>query len=252
MKSYNKLFNEPSEKSTKWQGDFLYLFENTNYMVVNEYLDDTNVEAVYMEDFFIQRIIKLYTLKDSKEELKELTSFVEYYYRDEIPSIIIGEKELVIDTVEGKVVVKKLTDEMPEAKEISKQLNIDLETTQRTGCCFDGSFILSKNFNFKNDLVTGYYYGASDKAKFLHSWIEVKDLVIDFTMNSIMKKEDYYRIRHIDKSDIMQRISSEDIKKDIEEYGDVLSEICPTIDIYNAYRDEIIRELENKKVRGEI
>lgn len=85
-----------------------------------------------------------------------------------------------------------ILDIFPYAKDFSK----------REGKCHYHSMMLSQMFeNREIYVVTGNIGSINDDAEFVHSWVEVKTSsgkvkVIDFNLNAIFYKDDYYRIRN--------------------------------------------------------
>lgn len=102
----------------------------------------------------------------------------------------------------------------------------DLENDKRDGTCFEKAYKISLNLGKKNDIVTGYTYGYTDKSKYLHSWIETElhgeEIVIDGALNSIFNKDGYYKLRKIEQ---LTRISNIELEQDIDRYFGKIGEI---------------------------
>lgn len=81
--------------------------------------------------------------------------------------------------------------------------------------CHYHSMLISQMFKNKNvNVVTGNVSSINEDAKFVHSWVEVKTTsgrvkVIDFNLNAIFYKEDYYRLRNIE---VLSKISREKLE----------------------------------------
>ena len=167
--------------------------------------------------------------EESSEWLKE---FVRLKHNEDWDKVII-------DTKEGVVKAKILSEVLPQLKEIDSKI----QTSERLGNCHQGSLDICSILANPHEIVTGYIYGPSDKAKYIHTWIEClikeKECVIDYTMNAFMNKEGFYIIKN---PEPISRISGQDIKADAKKYGSFLEKI--NIRQYLLYRDEIIKDLE--------
>ena len=68
---------------------------------------------------------------------------------------------------------------------------------------------------FEHTFVTGYECKGREQEPKLHTWVEFeqngKEKVLDYTMNVIMDKTDYYTLMHINK--ICATIKDSEIKK---------------------------------------
>lgn len=102
------------------------------------------------------------------------------------------------------------------------------------------------NLGIPNNIVTGYTYGYTDKSQYLHSWIETElkgePVVIDGTLNVIMNKEGYYKMRHIE---VLTKISNETLMSDIEKYLSKVGKI--SLAVYYLFRNEIIEEFKKNE-----
>ena len=105
---------------------------------------------------------------------------------------------------------------------LTKEIVDRLESgTKRMGYChYDSMQLVRYILNKDANVVTGNVAYFHDEDSYSHSWIEYKsqkenkDMVLDFTMNAIMTKEDYYRLRN---PQVLSVVSREKIKEAIEE-----------------------------------
>ncbi len=90
--------------------------------------------------------------------------------------------------------------------------------------CHLNSILLSQAFQSENSVVTGYI--QSSKYKFIHSWVETKsqdnqeDLVFDSTMNAVMKKSDYYKLRQVEPVSSLSRQQLQELFKKQNLFGE--------------------------------
>lgn len=77
-----------------------------------------------------------------------------------------------------------------------------VDYSKRQGQCHINSTYLAHIISNKNvNIVTGNVYYVNPKNKYLHSWVEFETdkgqiKVVDFNVNAIYDKDDYYRLRH--------------------------------------------------------
>ena len=85
------------------------------------------------------------------------------------------------------------------------KFNEDIKSLRRVGQCHHKSLELADDMryelNMSPDIVTGMASSLADKSKVLHTWLEVKiqgkPYVMDYTMNALIDKEAYYKIKHV-------------------------------------------------------
>jgi len=125
----------------------------------------------------------------------------------------------------------------------------DLHTSARLGYCHSNSLKLSKFLhllNIPNDVVTGYVYGLSEKAKNLHTWLEFKDMhlkghVADYNMNAVMNIDGYNVLHHFEE---ITRINDSEVVSDHSKYDKILKSLDICDKVYCTFRHEIITDLE--------
>ena len=114
----------------------------------------------------------------------------------------------------------------------------ELESNNRYGKCHKGSL---KLLYFKNSsILTGYINFKGDL--FLHSVIQIGDYILDYTKNLIISKDDYFRLTDFK---VVQKITREQFIED-EDIIFYFKDI--DLRIYLTFRDEIVNELNNKKL----
>jgi len=132
--------------------------------------------------------------------------------------------------------------------EMYKRLN---SLNRRQGNCHWLSLRLSPMIGNDNEVVTGYIYGMSDKAKYLHTWIECKtgagrEVVLDATMNLYMDKDFYYKLKT---AEPISRIKKEELIQDVNIFGGkTFEEFGIDIKTYLFFRHEIMKDFEKNKL----
>lgn len=134
------------------------------------------------------------------------------------------------------------------------KFNEDIKSLRRVGQCHHKSLELADDMryelNMSPDIVTGMASSLADKSKVLHTWLEVKiqgkPYVLDYTMNALIDKEAYYKIKHVDENETCKIA-----------YGDYLYDkpvIRPYLENkelkykqYLFYRDEVMDILKKEK-----
>jgi len=126
--------------------------------------------------------------------------------------------------------------------------NIELETAQRIGKDKEGAIIIAKAFPFESRVVTGKVAGLTSKTSHLHTWVETmidgKMVVIDYTMNAIMNKSGYEKLRH---AEPIATISSADVKEDIPKVAKAIYLGELTKLEYLLYRNKIMEVINENQ-----
>lgn len=243
-KNFKELFLDPDHRSQIWDETFMGKLYNCT---TEETLEFSNKSAkeLYILEYRICLAIYQYTkntLTDEEKQdflngLKLLTPY--------ISNVENTNSVLRIQTNNGDIIVKKLVDIMPGLGEYDPCI----ENDKRQGQCHYKSIELSNIIQNPHQVVTGFIHGASDFAKYLHTWIEItlkgKEYVFDYTLNACINKDGYYFIKH---AEPLSRISKEDIAR---EYPVLCGEMSdPTtfnVKEYLVFRDEIIRALNKNR-----
>ena len=142
---------------------------------------------------------------------------------DYVSDIREEDGRLIIDTNDGEIRVKKLSDALEFDKSIEERL---LSDRRYNHCHWDSIHMAEDVLEENNDkwcVATARLNPLSKKMRFLHSWVEVDQgdnvLCIDFTRNLIMNRDAYYKFYDVDKD--VSSVSAGTIKQDIDliEYG---------------------------------
>ena len=247
IKNFDKMFIEPEDRSQEWDNKIFEYGESGDVEKLDKHLSSAN--ELYFEEKQIYSAINSFTLRTERDEekrrllenLKKANFVNKLSYTD---SLI---KMEVCDGTEIRAY--KMTGIIPDLKEDDP----DIETLKRKGSCHSKSMSISVSMGIPNDVVTGYIFGFSDKAKYLHSWIEFKDkdreMIIDYSLNILMNKEGYYYMQH---AIPLSRVSNSKLLEDkeiIKKFGKLG---YFTDKEYLLYRDEIMKDFEkNKKLFNE-
>lgn len=106
----------------------------------------------------------------------------------------------------------------------------------RSGCCHGGSINLAIAMTEACKIKTAPVHLATDNKKCYHSWIDMGDYVLDFTMNGVINKEGYEKLYHSEAP--ISEIPNKKIKEDIEYLAD------ETVADY-FFRDRITKSKNN-------
>lgn len=237
-KNFKELFKVPDEKSEEWDDK---LFELAEKGLINELEQHINTaNEIFFDENRILTAISDFTKKtvSQKEKIRLLKSLKEDKL---VKNFIINDSTLIIYTSDFEIRVGKLSDIIVELKQDS-----EIETDDREGKCHTKSIEISERLGIINDIVTGYIFGYSDKAKYLHSWVEFsekgKEFVIDYTKNIMINKEAYYKLMHVIP---LSRISDTNIKEDKKILFKHFSKLGQfNIKEYLVFRDEIMKGFE--------
>ena len=247
--SYDDLFNKPFNKSTEWDRKYIDLKIRGNKEEIDKFLKETNVKELYDTEYTIQWLIYNYTLIPQNKDLinqiiNELLISKSITNAKIVHNDRYNTNELVLDTNKGKIKTMILSEVIPGVKELIPEI----ETNQRKGKCFYNSITLSTNLEKDNKLVTGYIYGQSDKAKYLHSVIEMNldgiDYIIDVSSNSIINKDEYNLIKNFEE---LNKINNKDINEDNDNNIKIFNDLDISYDVYNVFRDELIKDIDKTK-----
>lgn len=97
----------------------------------------------------------------------------------------------------------------------------DIEIEDRSGKCHPYGVVTTLYFDnleeYETKLVTGRIYQLTPNAKYLHSWVEIKDkdntFVVDPTKNAVYLKDIFYDINHVGEVAVL---SADDVKRDYD------------------------------------
>ena len=157
-------------------------------------------------------LIRAYTVKNPNYDL--ITKLVNELKIADI-KVIVGERLLCVEADDLNFFVQRFSEVEPNIKRILPEL----ETYDRKGRCHPYSVLTAMYYSGRSDLkaemVTGRIYQLSNKADYLHSWVEVDNgyqvLVVDAAKNIVMPKAAFYEIHHVKET---ERVSAETVAKD--------------------------------------
>lgn len=245
VKSHYDLFDLQTKRAKYFDRKYNELKEEGSKEKIINFLKEKKVKELYEIDYLIQYLIQAFTLKNQDEFLKlfSIVKNIKPYVKS--AKVVINEKynskELIIETINGVISTLILSDVIPDIKRLFN----DIETENRSHKCFSSAYTLSLNLNNPSVLVSGYIYGSSDKAKYLHSFVETKlndeDVVIDVSTNSITNKEGFYKLKHVEE---IEKIDSKDLIHDYQKYIDLINLISLKQDTYNFFRTEFNKDFE--------
>lgn len=124
---------------------------------------------------------------------------------------------MFVSSNEFSFCVKKLSLFEPRIKDKLK----DIEIEDRSRKCHPYGVVTALYFDklkeYETKLVTGRIYQLTPKAKYLHSWVEIKDnentFVVDPTKNAVYLKDIFYDINHVGEVAIL---SADEVKRDYD------------------------------------
>ncbi|MBR2712792.1 MAG: transglutaminase domain-containing protein [Bacilli bacterium] len=234
------LFKDNFDKIRDMDHNLVKLYNSG--MLDNNFFKKYGIKEVYFEESDYQRMIDLFTLDDNRDFYRFIPSMPEISIRN------VGGVEGLIFNLDGvNVKVMKITDLICGVRNIFPEIGSPL----RYGKCYGGANLLARSLKNDADLVTGYHYGFTDKSKYLHSWVETKfydeDYVLDVTLNAVINKEGYYRIKNIKENEILQRINNRKVSEESLKYKEYFDAMGIKESQYNTFRDELISDLEKKR-----
>lgn len=248
MKSYDLLFGEPFTKSQEIDDTFVKLANEKGLKEAINYLKQMGATTLDIDNFDIMYCINQFTDDNNSPEKKEsfiksISDLKEYVKKVQIVNNDkLNLPQVIIETIEGTIKATQFSSINPNIKEVIPCI----DTSERLGKCYYLAYMICLNLGIPNNIVTGYTYGYTDKSQYLHSWIETElkgePVVIDGTLNVIMNKEGYYKMRHIE---VLTKISNETLMSDIEKYLSKVGKI--SLDVYYLFRDEIIEEFKKNE-----
>lgn len=243
--SYEYLVGHEGRQSRKYDIKYAEVLLQEGLDAASQYLDSIGATKKYEDMNSILLWLAQYTKKDTNKQevisnLKQVRGVVEVEEKDNKDYSC---KELLIKTEQEELKMIPLVNVLPDMENLIP----DLETDERLQRCYSLAWNIAFNLGNKCDVVTGYIYGFCDKAKYLHSWIEIpsasgKMYVMDGTINAFMSKENYYKLRRAEQ---LTRVSNKTMKEDARKYLQYFENIDPCT--YFLFRDELIKNLENNE-----
>jgi hypothetical protein len=147
------------------------------------------------------------------------------------------------------ITINMLSKSLPWLKHDSEILSM-----RRVGQCHHGSLELADNLKFELNMnptiVTGYASSLAEKCSVLHTWLEMQikgnPYVLDYTMNILIDKEAYYKMKHI-KEDETCKITYEQYMYDKPIISPLLASKQLKYKQYLYFRNEVMNDLQNQK-----
>ena len=241
-----KLFIEPSTEASEWEDKVFEASKTGDEKALEKLL--LEAEELYPEECQINSAIENFTRKGTKEEREKLL----YKLTDIkwVKSVKIENERIYIDTEQGPINVGLISNDMN-----GYENDLRLLTNGRKGFCHTDAIKMCRMYEKECFVVTGYIYGIADRAKYLHSWVEMNiggiDFVADYTMNAYMNKDAYYFIKNAKE---LSRVSNKQIKEDWKILGQLSrSGITFMENEYLVFRDEYMKDLKKnfKKLERE-
>ena len=165
----------------------------------------------------ISYLIKEFTLgkKSRSFDINEVVKYVKQCNGDNIRNIELKNNLLKIETKDNMYNVGKLSEFFGGTDDEI------LLSNDRVGVCHQASIMTGLRIKDDSCVVTGKVWTLCPQEKFLHSWVEIPrngkdDLVIDYTINSIINKSGYYALNHIDEDNV-HKIDINEIAEDVDQ-----------------------------------
>lgn len=166
-----------------------------------------------------------YTLENNKMDLLSVT----YSDRNKINFNLFNKT----------ITVEKLTSKYPKIAKFFPEI---LKLDTRKGKCHFASMVLAKGLEDSAKVVTGSVYTTTPSFRFLHSWVEEeideKTYCYDYTLNTSMLKEDYYRLLH---AKVFEKISWQQIEQDEKSLIKLVATNPIYSKLYLTSRDEALK-----------
>lgn len=262
--NYYWLFIKPEERAMQIQsriGEIIRINNNEEGAVKSELKECVGDGVEFYDDSYLMDLISFIYSKENSEYKDEILELINSF--PFVKSIREGGQFIQIETDQSTIECASISDMIrnsgkADGEDIqSKALEMfcrSIESVKnRQSNCHDFSMTAAElfqyDFNTPNNIVTGYPKYYVPENKYLHSWMELKikgeDYVFDFTKNTIIDKESYYRLLHIDEQEICSVISSEEITRDKRNFGGLIKLLDSKT--YLTSRHEIIRDLDRNK-----
>ena len=253
-KTFENLFIEQEKEGQEWKEKYFNALNSGDTETLEALLEEARqVGDVYKNDNDINNFISYFTSSA-------------FSYGDMMNKIVRMETMPEIDKVEYnapngvlKIYTKNgyVTGDLITVNMLSRSLRwlrYDEEIaslTRRVGQCHHRSLELADNLkyelNLPSTIVTGMASSLAEKCNVLHTWLEVqiqgKPYVLDYTMNALIDKEAYYKIKHVKEKETC-RIAYEDYMRDKPIIRPLLESKDLKYKQYLFFRDEIMNDLE--------
>lgn len=237
--------------SQKIDEELVYLINKGDKEKLNFFIKLHDINFLYTEEmkifYCINEFMQGSISSEKKQKILEILNNNKYVKSVKAQEYSVYKiPEFIVDTQDGIIKALQFSSVVPDIKKSIPYI----ETKQRNGKCFDLAYLICTGVDKESDIVIGYVYGNCDKSKFLHSWVETciggEEVVIDGTVNAVINKSGYYRMKH---AEVLNRISKKDVIEDTDNYLAKYQKIDKDfhLEYYYLYRDELIRSLKDNK-----
>ena len=263
-KNYDWLFVKPEERAKQIHSvikEIIATNDNDEKLVKEALKEHVGDGVEFYDDSYLLDLISMLYSKETEDMRGELILYIDSF--PYIKGIKKSGQFMQIETDKGVIECASISDMIRNSGKTegddlqSKSLEMFCKSIEsmesRQSNCHDFSLraaeLFHYDFNTPNDVVTGYAKYYVPENKYLHSWMELKikdkDYALDFTKNTIIDKDSYYRLLHIDEKEIESVVSSEDITSDKRNFGGLIKLLDAKT--YLTSRNEIIRDLDKNQ-----
>lgn len=263
-RNYDWLFVKPEDRAMQIQkiiSEIININNNDEDAVKKALKESVGDGVEFYDDSYLMDLISFMYSKENNDIKDEIIGFIGTF--PFVKSISGFGQFLQIETNSGVIECTSISDMIRNMGKTdgddkkSKTLEMFCKSIEsikdRQSKCHDFSITASElfqyQFNMHNNIITGYPKYYVPENKYLHSWMEIKNngknYVLDFSKNTIIDKESYYRLLHIDESEICSIISSDEITSDKRNFGGLINLL--DLKTYLTSRHEIIRDLNRNR-----
>lgn len=234
-KSTFQWFYQAEEESIKWEKEAFRLNNlNDDDAEIKFWQGAKNYFTEYCMRSYINQVFAFDGNPDGIDYLKKILTDNGILVAQTQNSITFNyyDRQFVVDKLSGCSAV--IAKEFPQIERIR----------DRAGECHQLSLNTALILKKDATIATGYTYGLSDKARYMHSWVEFtqngKKYAIDPTLNAVFKIENFYDLFHAEK---LTALSWKQVKEDyywLRHMSDL------DYKEYFIFHDEIKRDIEKK------
>ncbi len=180
---------------------FLELPEDMKYRFFKDYEIDM--------DAYLFFLVRFFGLKSPIQRKR----FLKHPY---IRSLVVENRINHLQTPMGEVEFQYWINGIPDILKKTFQ-NLGYSSIIDSFCLFRDEFIGAYNgrcheasiqFSGQNDVVTAFMHEPLSNLRFLHSFVETDEKILETTANIVMKKEDYYRLT---RPEVITKIPGEEL-----------------------------------------
>ena len=233
---FNKKFVATDEESSVWDKAVFALWEKPTLLAK---MLRKNKSHLNLLDTNIYFLINYFGTDSVRDEIK-LAQLAFVKNNDEISQAKMSADRIMVTKKDGTVI---------ESKMLSKTFDwikhdLELVSPLRMGKSHKKSISIARCLAQPCHVVTGHISGITNKSKYLHTWVETmidgKEVVIDYTMNSVMNKKGYYSLMH---AKSISKIAESDLEEDLKFVAPMLKNNSLAMFEYLVYRDQIMENI---------